>query len=56
MWWTLEEAGDCERPFGGIADGSGGCDRLLHSFGKILDRHVFPLLSRKWTEKQGRAP
>ena len=53
MWLTLEEAGYCERQFRSIADVSGNCDRLFHSLGKILDGHVFPLLSRKWTEKNG---
>ena len=35
MWLILEEAGDCERPFRCIADGSGECDRLFHSFRDI---------------------
>ena len=35
MWLIFEEAGDCERPFRCIADGSGECDRLFHSFREI---------------------
>ena len=37
VWLTLEEGGDCGRPFRCIADGSGECDRLFHNLQKRLD-------------------
>ena len=53
MRLTLEEAGDCERPFRCVADGSGECDGLFHSLRKGLDQHVFPLSSLECTEDRG---
>ena len=44
---------ESERLFRCIAGDLGECNRLLHSLRKRLDRHVFPLLPRECTEKQG---